>query len=95
MNPATTTRMSAAQAAASGRDGYWVLNGDVDGPATTIVRDPSGADVRARTAEEAARALADAGLQLPTVELCEHEFPDLDGNGVHRMKVWVPRTLRA
>jgi hypothetical protein len=65
----TTMRMTAEQAARSGEDGYWVLNGAADGPATRIVQDGSGADVRARTREEAQRALARAGQDYPVVEL--------------------------
>src|SRR4051794_6666709 len=64
----TTMRMTAEQAAQSGDDGYWVLNGAADGPATRILQDRSGADVRAKTQQEAQTALAQAGHHYPVVE---------------------------
>jgi hypothetical protein len=86
----TTMRMTAEQAAQSGDDGYWVLNGAADGPATRILQDRSGADVRAKTQQEAQTALAQAGHHYPVVELEEHEFPDTSASPPHRIKVWVP-----
>ena len=83
-------RMTAEQAALSGNDGYWVLNGAADGPATRILQDSSGADVRVRTRQEAQGALAQAGYHYPDVELEEHEFPDAAAGPPHKIKVWVP-----
>jgi hypothetical protein len=85
-----TLRMTATQAAESGEDGHFVLNGAADGPATRILQDRHGADVRAKTQQEAREALIGAGHHYPHVELKEHEFPDTTSNDVHRVKVWVP-----
>jgi len=85
-----TLRMTAAQAAEGGEGGYFVLNGAADGPATRILQDRHGAEVRAKTQQEALEALIGAGHHYPHVELKEHEFPDTTANDVHRVKVWVP-----
>ncbi len=87
---ATTMRMTAEQAAQSGDDGYWVLNGAADGPATRILQDRSGADVRVKTRQQAQEALAQAGYHYPEVELEQHEFPDAAAGHPHKTKVWVP-----
>ena len=90
----TTMRISAEQARQSGEDGYWVLNGAADGPATRVLQDRNGADVKAKSQEEARMALAKAGYTYPVVELKEHEFPDTRTGQPHRIKVWVPDIRR-
>jgi hypothetical protein len=87
-------RISAEQAQQSGKDGYWVLNGAADGPATRILQDRTGADVKAKSQDEAQKALAEAGHDYPVVELSEHEFPDASTGQPHRIKVWVPDIRR-
>lgn len=87
----TTLKLTAEQAGADGESGFWVLNGAPDGPATRIVQDRAGADVRARTSAQAMAALADEGHRVDGVELQDHEFPDVAGTRVFKLKVWVPR----
>jgi len=82
--------MTAEQAAQSGDDSYWVLNGAADGPATRILQDSSGVDVRVKTRQQAQEALAQAGYHYPEVELEQHEFPDTGAGHPHKIKVWVP-----
>jgi hypothetical protein len=85
-------RMSRDQAAQSGPDGYWVLNGAADGPATAIVRDAQGNDVRAKSREEARSALSAGGYHYPDVALTEHDFPDPTTQETRTVKVWVPQS---
>ena len=87
---AWTLRMTQAQAAEGGEDGYFVLNGAADGPATRILQDRHGVEVRAKTQQDAREALIGAGHHYPHVELEEHEFPDTTSDDVRRVKVWVP-----
>ena len=83
--------MTAEQAAQSGDDGYWALNGAADGSATRILQDGHGGDVKAKTQQEAQEALAQADHHYPVVELEEHEFPNAAASrNPHRIKVWVP-----
>ena len=91
---ATTMRISAEQARQSGEDGYWVLNGAADGPATRILQDRRGTDVKAKDRDEARKALNEAGHDYPVVELEEHEFPDASTGRPHKIKVWVPDIRR-
>jgi hypothetical protein len=83
----TTTHLTADQAVPDHPDGFLVLNGDADGPATTIEQDSGRRDVRARDEAEAASALDG---RFGGVRLIEHEFPDASGQGSHWVKVWVP-----
>jgi hypothetical protein len=83
----TTMHLTADQAIADHPDGFLVLNGDADGPATTVEQDSAHRDVRARDEAEAASAL---DRRFAGVRLIEHEFPDASGQGSHWVKVWVP-----
>jgi hypothetical protein len=83
----TTMHLTADQAAPDHPDGYLVLNGDADGPATTIEQDSSGRDVRARDEANAASVLQH---RYGGVRLVEHAFPDASGEGFHWVRVWVP-----
>lgn len=83
-----TLKLTGEQARGDGQR-HLVLNGDPDGPATTIARDAKGQDVRAASAEEAFGALG-GGHHYSHVELVEHEFPDAGGGRTHRVKVWAP-----
>jgi hypothetical protein len=91
-NPQATTIHLGADQARSSENGFLVLNGAPDGPATTIERDRSGQDVRVKSAEEAMQALDG---RFKAVRLIEHRFPDSSGDGVHTVKVWVPDNLAA
>ena len=85
-----TMRMTAAQAAQSGEKGYYGLNRSAGGPATRVLQDSRGADVKARTRQEAREALGRAGHHFPEVDLRTHDFPDIATSEIHRVKVWVP-----
>jgi hypothetical protein len=88
----TTMRMSAEDAAAGGNQGFLVLNGAADSPATTIVEGSDGRAIRAKAAEEALRALDG---RFSHAALIEHEFPDAGGRGSHKVKVWVPENRQS
>ena len=83
----TTMHLTADQAVPDHPGGFLVLNGDADGPATTVEQDSARRDVRARDEAEAASALDG---RFASVRLIEHEFPDASGQGSHWVKVWVP-----
>jgi hypothetical protein len=83
----TTMHLTADQAVPDHPDGFLVLNGDADGPATTIEQDSARRDVRARDEAKAASALEG---RYGGVRLIEHAFPDASGQGFHWVKVWVP-----
>jgi hypothetical protein len=83
----TTMHLTADQAVPDHPDGFLVLNGDADGPATTIEQDNARRDVRARDAAEAASPLDG---RFGGVRLIDHEFPDAFGQGSHWVRVWVP-----
>jgi hypothetical protein len=85
----TTLHMSAEQAAPDHPDGFLVLNGDADGPATTVQQDSARRDVRARSEADALKALSG---RFAAVRLIEHYFPDVSEQGLHRVQVWAPDT---
>jgi hypothetical protein len=83
----TALHMTAEQGVSDHPDGFLVLNGDADGPATTVQQDVARRDVRARSAADALHALSG---RFAAVRLIEHQFPDASGQGLHRVRVWVP-----
>jgi hypothetical protein len=87
----TTLHLNAEQAAPDHPEGFLVLNGDPDGPATTVQRDGAGRDVRGRSQAEALQALSG---RFVAARLIEHDFPDVSGQSLHRVKVWAPGTNR-
>jgi hypothetical protein len=87
----TTLHLNAEQAAPDHPEGFLVLNGDPDGPATTVQQDGAGRDVRVRSQAEALQALSG---RFVAARLIEHDFPDVSGQNLHRVKVWAPGNNR-